>query len=130
MINLIFSPMISQVAMLCKWNKKALFVEISAKLCFIISPRPKQWLFLALHISHAVAEMLKYSSQIEIVFDATLSLPSRGSINSADWYAGRGIPSKILLGRRSEILMAQFMTVTILCISKRNEQNKNATIGG
>lgn len=85
MINLIFSHMISQAAMLCKWNKKALFVEISAKLCFIMSPCPKQWLFLVLHISHAVAEMLKYSSQIEMVFDAALSPPSRGSIN---WLIG------------------------------------------
>lgn len=71
--------------MLWEWNKKILCVEISAKLCFTMSFWTKQWLLLVLYIAHTVAEMIKYSSQIEIVFDAALSPTGRGSIN---WLIG------------------------------------------
>lgn len=96
-----FSHKISRAMILWKSNKKTLFVEISAELCFILSPWTKQWLFLVLYISHAVAEMIKYSSQIEIVFDAALSPTSRGPIN---WLIGMQVrPSRVKFYYDSEV---------------------------
>lgn len=46
-----------------------------------------------LYISHTVAEMIKYSSQIEIVFDAVLSPRGRGSIN---WPIGMQVMSPLV----------------------------------
>lgn len=66
--------------MLWKCNKETPCVETGAKRS-AMPPCAKQPWFLARRISHAVAGMIKYSSQIAIVFDAALSPPSRGSIN-------------------------------------------------
>lgn len=120
--------MISGAAMLWKCNKKTLFVGISAQLWLKMSPWTKQWLFLVLYISHTVAEMIKYSSQIEIVFDAALSPTGRVPIN---WLIGMQVmPSLVKFYYDSEVKFWWHNSwLWIFCEFQVKWAKQNKTIG-